>query len=233
MKNQLPQIAAELEHASPQDILRWGYQTFRSSMVVVTSFQITGIVTIHMLQDIAPTIPILSLDTELLFPETYTLIEQIEQRFNLSVQRITPQQRVQEQTATYGAELWANQPDLCCQLRKVAPLKTALAQYPAWITGLRRDQSARRANTPIVSWDEQHQNVKIAPFATWTEDMLWLYIHTYELPYNSLHEQGYPSIGCWPCTRPVAEGQDPRAGRWTGFNKTECGIHLTNEGEQP
>lgn len=232
MKNQLPQIAEELEHTSPQDILRWGYQSFGSSMAVVTSFQITGIVTIHMLQDIAPTVPILSLDTELLFPETYTLIEQIEQRFNLSVQRIPPQQRVEEQAATYGAELWASQPNLCCQLRKVDPLKAALAQYPAWITGLRRDQSARRANTPIVSWDEQHQNVKIAPFATWTEDMLWLYIHTYELPYNHLHEQGYPSIGCWPCTRPVADGQDPRAGRWTGFNKTECGIHLTNEGEQ-
>jgi phosphoadenosine phosphosulfate reductase len=112
----------------------------------------------------------------------------------------------------------------------VLPLKNALKGYSAWATGLRRDQSPLRAKVPIVSWDKQHELVKIAPFATWTEDMIWLYMNTYDLPYNKLHDQGYPSIGCWPCTNPVQEGQDTRAGRWAGTRKTECGIHFSSIG---
>jgi len=179
-----------------------------------------------MLSEIAPHTPVLTLDTGLLFPETYTLIDDLEQRLSLNLIRVRPVQTVAEQAATDGEALWARDPDRCCELRKVAPLDQALSGYTAWITGLRRDQSSTRGKTPILSWDVRNQKVKLSPFATWTETMLWTYIQAYELPYNTLHDQHYPSIGCWPCTQPVApDAADPRAGRWISSAKTECGIH--------
>ena len=213
----------EFEGATPQEILRWACAEFGDKLAVVTSFQPTGIVTIHMLQDIAPQTPILTLDTGLLFDETYELMETIEAHFGISIQRIRPAQTVDEQA---GGALWERDSTQCCYLRKVQPLKDALQGYAACTTGLRRDQSLLRANTPIVSWDKQNEVIKIAPFATWTEDMIWLYMNAYDLPYNKLHDDGYPSIGCHPCTRPVQEGEDTRAGRWAGQSKTECGIHM-------
>lgn len=216
----------DFEGASPQEILRWASHEFGDKLAVVTSFQPTGIATIHMLQDIAPQTPILTLDTGLLFPETYALMDDIEARFDLTIQRVRPAQTVEEQAAEHGGALWERDSTQCCYLRKVLPLQNALKGYAAWLTGLRRDQSSLRANVPIVSWDEQHDMVKIAPFATWTEDMLWLYLNTYDLPYNKLHDQGYPSIGCMPCTRQIQEGEDMRAGRWAGQDKSECGIHF-------
>jgi phosphoadenosine phosphosulfate reductase len=220
----------DFEEASPQDVLRWASAEFGENFAVVTSFQPTGIVTLHMLQDIAPQTPILTLDTGLLFDETYALMDEIEARFDLHIQRIQPVQTVDEQAQEHGDALWERDANQCCYLRKVLPLKNALKGYSAWATGLRRDQSPLRAKVPIVSWDKQHELVKIAPFATWTEDMIWLYMNTYDLPYNKLHDQGYPSIGCWPCTNPVQEGQDTRAGRWAGTRKTECGIHFSSIG---
>jgi len=219
-------LNAELENAPPQDILRWGYETYGASMAVVTSFQITGIVTLHMLQEIAPDVPVLTLDTGLLFPETYQLIEEVEARFGIQIQRITPEYDLDEQTQLYGGNLWERQPDMCCHIRKVLPLRKALGGYKAWVTGLRRDQSETRTSTSIITWDAKYLQTKIAPFATWTEEMLWMYIQAYDLPYNTLHDNGYPSIGCFPCTKAVAAGEDPRAGRWAGRAKTECGIHL-------
>lgn len=225
-QDDLQQISESFESASPQQILRWAAEQFGDQLAVVTSFQPTGIVTLHMLADIAPNTPVLTLDTGLLFQETYDLIEDMEQRFNLNLKRVTPELTVDEQATAHGDKLWQRDPNLCCHMRKTLPLRNALNGYAAWITGLRRDQSARRANTPIVQWDENYQIVKLCPFANWTEDMLWTYIHAYDLPYNELHNQGYPSIGCFHCTQPVLNGADPRSGRWVSHKKSECGIHV-------
>lgn len=224
-------ISEGFESASPQDILRWASATYGDKLAIVTSFQITGIVTLHMLQDIAPQTPVLTLDTGFLFPETYDLIDTLEQQFNLNLTRVTPRQTTKQQARDYGERLWERNPDRCCHLRKTIPLRDALVGYDAWVTGLRRDQSPSRANTPIISTDTRTGLIKVAPFANWTEDMLWTYIHAYELPYNKLHDMGYPSIGCWSCTKAIGESDDARAGRWSNNSKTECGIHveLVNE----
>lgn len=220
-------LTAEFEEAYPQEILRWAADTFGEQLTVVTSFQPTGIVTLHMLSEIAPRTPVLTLDTGLLFPETYALIDEAERRFDLNLIRIRPAQTVAQQAAEHGTALWERNPDQCCGLRKTAPLDAALAGFDAWITGLRRDQSAERGTTSVIAWDKKHSMVKLSPFATWTEEMIWTYIQAYELPYNVLHDQGYPSIGCEVCTqRADPSSADKRAGRWTNHAKTECGIHL-------
>lgn len=222
---ELDRLNTEFENADPGSILRWAAEVYGDELAVVTSFQPTGIVTLHMLSEIAPRTPVLTLDTGLLFPETYALMDELEKRLDLRLIRIKPEQTVAQQGETHGPALWESDPDLCCQMRKVVPLGKALSGYQAWITGLRRDQPGRGA-TPIISWDKKYQKVKFSPFATWTEDMIWLYIRSYELPYNRLHDQGYPSIGCITCTQPVAPGLDSRSGRWANSLKTECGIHV-------
>lgn len=219
-------LEAELQNAYPQEILRRAVELFGDELVVVTSFQPTGIVTLHMLQEIAPDLPIMTVDTGLLFDETYQLMDQLEQAWRLNLIRVRPSQTVTEQAQTYGNALWLDEPNKCCDLRKVIPLKNALQDYQAWISGVRRDQSSTRAETPIISWDKRNEKIKLCPFATWTESMVWTYIHAYELPYNALHTQGYTSIGCFPCTQAVKEGDDLRAGRWVNHAKTECGIHI-------
>lgn len=223
----LDQLNVQFENAYPQDILRWAAESYGDRLAVVTSFQPTGIVTLHMLSEVAPDTPVLTLDTGLLFPETYSLIDEVEAKLKLNLLRVRPEHSVEQQNDLYGTELWARQPDFCCGIRKTAPLDKALFGYESWITGLRRDQSSGRKATPIVSWDAKHQNVKVSPLATWTEEMVWMYIRAHELPYNTLHDQNYPTIGCYPCTQPVSpDEQDKRAGRWTGHVKTECGIHV-------
>lgn len=217
-------LQTQFETASPQAILQWSATHFGPNIVTVTSFQPTGIATLHMLQTIAPHMPILTLDTDLLFPETYALINTLERRFDLRLQRVKAAITLEEQARLYGENLWQHDPDLCCDLRKVQPLNAALRPYAAWITGLRRDQSARRAQTPIISWDPRHAMLKLCPFANWTASMVCGYLHAHDLPYNPLHDHGYPSIGCFPCTAPVTEG-DTRSGRWAAHAKTECGIH--------
>lgn len=218
---QLASLNQYFEHAAPQVILKWAVNAFGQQLAVVTSFQHTGITALHMLQAIDPQTPVLTVDTGVLFPETYTLMDEVEALFNLNLQRITspPPAYVQ------GVPPWKRHPDACCYARKVLPLQNALQGYEAWVTGLRRDQSPERAQTPIVQNDPRTHTVKIAPFATWTEDMVLAYIQAYDLPYNPLYDQGYASIGCMPCTRPVAPDEDIRAGRWAGKAKTECGIH--------
>jgi phosphoadenosine phosphosulfate reductase len=218
-------VNERLETASPYDALQWAVETFGDKLAIVTSFQPTGIVTLHMLQEIAPNITVLTIDTDVLFPETYTLADELETRFKLNLVRVRPALTLQEQAQQHGPALWETNPDQCCAIRKVAPLGPAIQPFEAWITGLRRDQSAGRSNVPIVEMDKRYQKIKISPLATWTEDMVWTYIHAYELPYNTLHDRNYPSIGCQPCTRAVASGEDIRAGRWTGKAKVECGLH--------
>lgn len=223
----LDTLNTSFETAYPGDVLRWAAETYGDKLAVVTSFQPTGIVTLHMLSEIAPATPVLTLDTGLLFPETYALIDELEARLHLNLIRVRPAQTVSEQAAVYGDNLWEREPDQCCNLRKAIPLSLALEGYEAWITGLRRDQSSGRRATPIVSWDSKYGKVKLSPFATWTEEMIWTYINAHELPYNALHDRNYPSVGCYPCTQPVApDALDKRAGRWSNHAKTECGIHV-------
>ncbi len=219
-------LQTEFETASPQDILKWATTVYEHELVVVTSFQPTGIATIHMLKDIQPDITIITLDTGFLFPETHAVIDEMVDRFDINLIRMQSALTVEQQERKYGEALWDTNPDKCCEIRKTRPLKSALLPYSAWLTGLRRDQSPSRAQTPIVSWDKRYGLVKFCPFANWTEDMIWTYISAYNLPYNTLHNQGYPSIGCTHCTHAVQEGDDPRAGRWVKFGKTECGIHV-------
>lgn len=225
---EIDRLNADFEKAHPQDILRWASEMYLSQLAIVTSFQPTGIVTLHMMSEIAPRTPVLTLDTGLLFPETYALMDDLEKRLNLRLIRVRPSQTVEQQSQTYGGNLWEKNPDQCCNLRKTLPLENALKEYDAWITGLRRDQSEGRASIPIFSWDKKYNNLKLSPFANWTESMIWTYIHAYELPYNKLHDQGYPSIGCLTCTQPVIPGtNDKRSGRWSKHTKTECGIHVS------
>ncbi|PJF39925.1 MAG: phosphoadenylyl-sulfate reductase [Chloroflexi bacterium] len=228
LRDELDELNNQFETGYAQDVLHWASETFGKRLAIVTSFQPTGIVTLHQMSEIAPDTTVLTLDTGLLFPETYALIDELEARLNLNLVRVKPRLTVDEQAARHGDALWETSPDHCCHLRKVVPLGDALVGYHAWISGLRRDQSPQRANTPIVSWDSRYHRVKLAPFATWTEDMIWAYIHVHNLPYNELHDRGYPSIGCFPCTSAVAQASYSRDGRWNGHNKIECGIHLAS-----
>lgn len=222
MSEQLTELNAQFEDAPPQAILKWVASTFGAKFAVVTSFQHTGIATLHMLQAIAPGATVLTVDTGVLFPQTYALMDEVEALFDLNLHRITspPPEYID------GVPLWEHDPDACCHARKVLPLQHALQPYDAWLAGLRRDQSPTRAHTPVIQNDVRSNAVKIAPFATWTEDMVLTYIKAHNLPYNELYDEGYASIGCMPCTRPIMPDEDGRAGRWAGKAKTECGIHL-------
>lgn len=174
--------------------------------------------------------PVFTLDTGLLFPETLQLKQRLEAHFGFSIEGVQPDFTVEEQAEAQGPELWKRDPDLCCTVRKVLPLQRKLAELDCWITGLRREQADTRVGIGIVEvylFDETsgREIVKLNPMASWSRDAIWKYIHQHAIPYNPLHDQGYRSIGCWPCTRKIANGEDERAGRWTGFNKVECGIH--------
>lgn len=221
----LDEVAAAFEGASPQAILRWGVERFGARLTLGTGLGPSGVVLIHMLREIEPSPNLFFLDTGLHFAETLELVRQLESRLDVRLEPVRPALTLDEQAAQEGAELWARDPDRCCRLRKVEPLRAHLAQYEGWITGVRRDQGAARATTPIVRYVAAYDVVKLNPLATWTREMVWSYIHAHELPYNALHEQGYSSIGCTVCTRAVAPDATERAGRWVGFAKTECGLH--------
>lgn len=227
LQTEIQHYAERLERASPFEILSWASDTFGGELAIVTSFQVTGIAAMHMMQSIAPGAPVLTLDTGLLFPETQDLIDQLEARFNLDLRRVKPRQTTEQQARDYGDRLWERNPDRCCHIRKTIPLRDALVGFTAWITGLRRDQSPQRAATPVISRDARNRSIKIAPFATWSEATVWQYIRQHNLPYNRLHDMGYPSIGCWTCTRAADEADDRRGGRWSNRGKTECGIHVS------
>ena len=226
LKTEIETFAERFETASPYEILSWASAAFGERLAIVTSFQVTGIATLHMMQSIAPNTPTLTLDTGLLFPETQDLMRELEARFDLDLRRIKPRQTPAQQARDYGDRLWERNPDRCCHIRKTIPLREALRGFDAWVTGLRRDQSPGRAATPIVSRDARNGAVKIAPFANWTEERVWRYIRENDLPYNRLHDVGYPSIGCWTCTKAVTGEDDRRVGRWANRSKSECGIHI-------
>jgi phosphoadenosine phosphosulfate reductase len=214
---------AELELAPAEVIIEWAVATFGDRFAVTSSM--ADAVLAHIASSVAPGIDVVFLDTGYHFAETIGTRDAVAATLPVNVVNVTAKQTVAEQDATYGKDLFARNPDLCCALRKVKPLEDALAGYDAWATGLRRDETHNRVITPVIGWDETKRKVKVSPLARWTEDEVERYIVENNVLVNPLRYDGYPSIGCWPCTRRVAPGEDPRSGRWAGTGKTECGIH--------
>jgi len=221
----LQAISAEFENKPPEAILRWALAEFGPDVALATGFGAEGCVLIDMVAGITRNARIFYLDTDLLFPETYALRDQLEARYGIRLERQAARLSLNAQAAQYGERLWERQPDLCCQLRKVNPLAELLVGLRAWITAIRRDQTPARAQAGIVERDPKFGLIKINPLATWSSIDVWKYIAQHDVPHNLLHKHGYRSIGCAPCTSPVQDGEDPRAGRWRGACKTECGLH--------
>ncbi|MFE7241525.1 phosphoadenylyl-sulfate reductase [Streptomyces sp. NPDC057580] len=213
----------ELEDASAPEILQWAADTFGKRFCVTSSME--DAVVAHLASRASPGVDVVFLDTGYHFEETIGTRDAVEAVMDVNVITLTPRQTVAEQDAEYGPKLHDRDPDLCCKLRKVKPLEEGLTSYTAWATGLRRDESPTRANTPVVGWDEKRQKVKISPIARWTQDDVDAYVAEHGVLTNPLLMDGYASVGCAPCTRRVLEGEDARAGRWAGQGKTECGLH--------
>ena len=218
-------ISKSLEGRTPEDVLAWAAEQFAPRITFATGFGLEGCVLIDLIGRHHLPIDIFTLDTGLLFPQTYELWRQLEDRYRLRIRSVEPARTVAEQAADHGERLWERDPDRCCQLRKVAPLRAALTGFDAWLSAIRRDQTRDRAATRVVELDTVFGLVKVNPLAHWTAPEVWAHLRRFEVPFNPLHEQGYPSIGCLPCTSPVRPGEDPRAGRWRGREKTECGLH--------
>jgi phosphoadenosine phosphosulfate reductase len=213
----------ELELAPAEAVIEWAVETFGSRFCVASSM--TDSVLTHLASRVAPGIDVVFLDTGYHFVETLGTKAAVEATMPVNVVTLSPTISVREQDEQYGKDLWARDPDLCCKLRKVQPLTDGLAAYDAWATGLRRDETRSRVITPVVGWDEAKGKVKVSPLARWTQADVDRYIEDHHLIVNPLLYDGYPSIGCWPCTQRVTAGADPRSGRWVGNGKTECGIH--------
>jgi len=227
--DELRRKSEELETATPREILRWAVQRFAPKFTMATAFGPEGMVIIHLLAEIAPETPIFNLDTGYQFPETLELRERVKQRYGIEVEFKRPELTVAKYEAQHDGPLYQRNPDQCCRDRKIQVLQAAARGWHAWASGIRRDQSPDRAKAPIVGWDKKFGLVKISPLANWTKKEVWKLITDHDIPYNPLHDQGYTSIGCWPCTRAVMFGEDERAGRWSGFAKTECGLHTLND----
>lgn len=220
----LPQLNCHLDTQTPQEILAWSWATFGPHIAASSSFQTQSVALLHMIGQICPQMPIYFLDTGYHFPETLAYRDALAARFGLDVRTIYPDPAVSERVYTTEAPLYYDDPDLCCRLHKVEPMRRALAGLDGWVTGIRRDQTARRRNARIVE-SRPGGLTKINPLANWTRRELWRYIDDHDLPPHPLFHQGYLSVGCAPCTRPVTAGEDERAGRWAGKGKIECGLH--------
>lgn len=215
-----------LNNKPTMDVLRTLTNLFQERITLACSFGAEDVVLVDMLTKVhQPPIDMFYLDTQLLFKETYETRDRLAQKYQVNFIRVEPELTVPQQAKKHGEKLWERNPDLCCHLRKVQPLKKMLLNYDAWITGIRREQSPSRAKVQLLEWDAAFGLMKVNPLIHWRWDDVWDYIQEYDVPYNSLHEQNYPSIGCWPCTRAVQPGEDMRAGRWSHSHKTECGLH--------
>ena len=226
---ELQKIGLSFESSPPQEVLRWGIELFPGRITLACSFGAEDVALVDMIARLDPAVPVFYLDTDYLFPETFDVRDRIVKRYGIRPVAVRTSISLEQQSAQHGPDLFARRPDLCCQIRKVDPLKGHLRGYQAWVTGLRRDQAPSRANTALIEWDRLFGLVKLNPLARWTRDDLWAYIRANHVPYNTLHDRDYPSIGCLPCTRPVRPGEDPRAGRWANFTKEECGLHAETE----
>lgn len=228
----LEELAAHskrLEHAGPREIIAWAAEAYFPKLSMATAFGPEGCVILRFLADIQPKAFVFNLDTGYQFRETLELRDRIAERYGIEVELRRPDTTVEEFEAQHGGPLYKTEPDRCCFERKVKVLRAAVVGMEAWMSGIRRDQSADRAQSPVVGWDKKFGLVKISPLANWTKQDVWKLITDEDIPYNPLHDQGYTSIGCWPCTRAVMLGEDERAGRWSGSGKTECGLHSLND----
>jgi phosphoadenosine phosphosulfate reductase len=226
MRQQINETQLAAEHWNAQQVLRWSFEKFGSNVAISSAFGAEGMTLIDMASRIRPGFRLFTLDTEFLFPETYNLMDQIEQRYDVRIEKVYSLLSPQEQERQHGAALWSRDPNLCCELRKVEPLRRKLGELEAWITSIRRDQTQSRAGAGKIEWDEKFGLVKVNPIADWSHKQVWRYLHEYKVPYNPLHDQNFPSIGCTHCTRAIRPGEPSRAGRWPDFAKTECGLHV-------
>jgi len=221
----IAQKAVELENASPEEIIAFAVETF-PNITFACSFGAEDVVLVDMLQKVSPRTDIFYLDTDFHFKETYETRDRMAERYpGIPFVEVKPEITPEEQAEQYGPELWKSDANQCCNIRKVKPLTNILSKYEAWITGIRRDQAPTRANAKKIEYDAKFGLVKFNPIASWKTEDVWNYIRENDVIYNPLHDQNYPSIGCEYCTRQVMPGEDPRAGRWSGQEKTECGLH--------
>lgn len=222
----LDNLNQKFEESHPDEVLKWGFHKFGKDMVLGTGFGPSGIFLIHRAVSLHIPVTIFYLDTGLLFSETYKLRDELVDRFAIDIEPVRTPLSVEEQAKKYGDELWKKDPDRCCHIRKVLPLQNYLSDKKAWVTGVRRSQASTRKQTKIIEWDPANRVIKVNPLAGWTNQNVWDYIHEHNLPYNPLHDDGYPTIGCIPCTQPASPNGDERSGRWNNQEKTECGIHI-------
>ena len=211
------------------EIVAWAVQRFGAELTMGTAFGPEGMVLIHMLAELGPQTHIFNLETGYQFPETLELRERVVERYGIEIELMKPEVSVAEYEQQHGGPLYKTNPTQCCFDRKLEVLRRAVVGRKAWISAIRRDQSPDRARAAIVGWDKKFQLVKINPLANWSKGEVWKLITDHDIPYNPLHDQGYTSIGCQPCTRAVLFGEDERAGRWSGTAKTECGLHSLND----
>jgi len=231
LSDELSDANRRLEDASAEEITHWAVERFFPQLTMATAFGPEGCAILYMLSKIEPRTYVFNLETGYQFQETLELRDRIARQYGIEVDLKKPELTIAEYEAKHGGPLYKTNPDQCCFDRKVTVLRQAVQGMHAWMSGIRRDQSPDRADAPIVGWDAKFNLVKISPLARWTKSDVWNLILEKKIPYNPLHDQGYPSIGCWPCTRSVMLGEDERAGRWSGKEKTECGLH-TIEFEQ-
>ena len=211
---------------TPEQVLSWAFKRFRNEIAISSAFGAEGMVLIDMASRVHRDFRLFTLDTEFLFPETYNLMDQIENRYGIKIEKVYSLLSPEEQERIHGARLWSRDPDQCCELRKVEPMRRTLSELRAWITSIRRDQTSARASAQKIEWDTKFRLLKVNPIADWNSQQVWNHIRAHQVPYNPLHDQNYPSIGCTHCTRAIRQGEDPRAGRWPGLAKTECGLHI-------
>src|ERR687896_726889 len=224
---ELSRANERLEGRAPQEILRWAVDVYGEDLTLSVSFgNPEGMVLLDMLSRITDKAQVFTLDTGFLFEETVRFREEVMTRYPLPLEVLTPGLTVEEQVERYGPELYSCAPDLCCEVRKIEPQRRFLRDYGAWVTGIRRDQTQQRASTPVLSWEKRFGVVKIAPLVNWSADEVEEYVCERGIPLNPLFVGGYKSIGCEPCTRPVSDDEDARAGRWPDMDKTECGLHF-------
>ena len=225
-KDNIAEAQLNAESWNPQQVLAWAFGTFGKEVAISSAFGAEGMALIDMASRVRKDFRVFTVDTEFLFPETYSLIDRIEHKYEIKIERVFSLLSPEEQERAHGAALWSRDPDQCCNLRKVEPLRRKLSELSAWITSIRRDQTSFRNGARKVEWDAKFGLVKVNPIADWSSKQVWRYLLEHGVPYNSLHDQNYPSIGCTHCTRAVRPGEDPRAGRWPGTAKTECGLHI-------
>ena len=218
------QAGRDLETASAQEIVRWAVDTFGDGFAIASSME-DGLMA-HLASSVAPGVQVVFLDTGYHFAETIGTRDAVAATYDVRVRTVLPLLTVKQQDAEHGAELWRTDPTACCNLRKVEPLARALEPYTAWASGIRRDEAVTRRDVRVVEWDARRSMVKVNPIATWTQDQVDEYVAEHGVLLNPLLDDGYPSIGCAPCTRRVAPGEDPRSGRWAGSSKVECGLHV-------